>query len=283
MERKRHTDEKCVAYQLTMGIVSRPLLERFLVDDDHRLLYCYIPKVKPDLRNKKNHLMLIIACNQVASTNWKKILMMLNNKTNATDVSRIDSDSAHKNNRMLTLAKYSNADVAFRLKNYMKFTFVRHPFERLISAYNNKLVEDNSFYRLNYGRKIIRRYRMNPSERSLELGDDVRFEEFVQYVIDEWKTGQLMDVHWRPMADLCTPCYVHYDVIGKFETLKQDADFVLNSINQTRVHEFPRFHPAISKSSTKLYADQLTEEQLNSIFFHVYKYDFELFDYSTDL
>lgn len=227
--------------------------------------------------------MLIIACNQVASTNWKKILMMLNNKTNATDVSRIDSDSAHKNNRMLTLAKYSNADVAFRLKNYMKFTFVRHPFERLISAYNNKLVEDNSFYRLNYGRKIIRRYRMNPSERSLELGDDVRFDEFVQYVIDEWKTGQLMDVHWRPMADLCTPCYVHYDVIGKFETLKQDADFVLNSINQTRVHEFPRFHPAISKSSTKLYADQLTEEQLNSIFFHVYKYDFELFDYSTDL
>ena len=47
-ERKRHIEEKCVAYQMTMGIVSRPLIERFLVDDEHGLLYCYIPKVKPE-------------------------------------------------------------------------------------------------------------------------------------------------------------------------------------------------------------------------------------------
>lgn len=262
-ERKRHIEEKCVAYQMTMGIVSRPLLERFLVDDEHGLLYCYIPKV--------------------ASTNWKKILMMLTKKTDVTDVSRIDSDSAHKNNRMLTLEKYSGAEIDFRLKNYMKFTFVRHPFERLVSAYNNKLVEDNSFYHMNYGRRIIRKYRKNPSKQSLKSGDGVLFAEFVQFVIDEWRTGQLMDVHWRPMVDLCTPCHIHYDVIGKFETLKQDADFVLDSANQTLVREFPQFHPAISKSSDKFYAEQLTEKQLDSILFHVYKYDFELFGYSTDL
>jgi len=54
-ERRRHTDEICVAYQATMGITSRPLLERFLVDDDHGLLYCYIPKVKIDLGNGKHN------------------------------------------------------------------------------------------------------------------------------------------------------------------------------------------------------------------------------------
>jgi len=209
--------------------------------------------------------------------------MILTNKTNAVDVTEIDHEVAHKHNRMMTLDKYSKAEIDFRLKNYMKFTFVRHPFERLISAYNDKLVENNSFYRMNYGRKIIRQYRMNPSEESLELGHDVRFAEFVQFVIDEWRTGQLMDVHWRPMVDLCTPCHVHYDVIGKFETLKLDADFVLHSINQTRVPEFPQLHPVISKSSAKLYAAQLTEQQLNSILFRVYKYDFEIFDYSTNI
>ena len=200
-----------------------------------------------------------------------------------TDIKNISSDEAVKNNRMLTLDKYSKAGIRYRLKNYLKFTFVRHPFERLVSAYNNKLVEANTFYRMSVGRTIIERYRKEPSERSLRTGHDVLFPEFVQYVIDEWRTGQLMDVHWRPMVDLCTPCHVHYDVVGKFETLKEDADFVLNSVNQTRVRGFPRFHPAVSKSSAKLYVDQLTAQQLNAILFHVYKYDFELFDYSTNL
>ena len=220
---------------------------------------------------------------QVASTNWKKIMMILSEKSNTTDLEAISSDAAHKDNHMLTLDQYPTKNISHIFQTYIKFTFVRHPFERLVSAYNNKFVKANdaSFYRNVHGTKIIAKYRTNPSEQSLQTGDDVTFAEFVQYVIDQWKTGELMDVHWRPMVDLSSPCHVHYDVIGKFETLKQDADFVLKLAGLDKVIQFPGFQPAISGSSLQSYLHQLNARQREMILFHVYKFDFELFGYST--
>jgi len=39
------------------------------------------------------------------------------------------------------LSTYSQKDIDYRLKNYRSFIVVRHPLERLISAWHNKFVE----------------------------------------------------------------------------------------------------------------------------------------------
>ena len=79
--------------------------------------------------------------------------------------------------------------------------------------------------------------------RSLETGDDLKFEEFVQYVLQEARRGaQHLDMHWRPQYNHCYPCHIKYDFIGHYETLREDSEHVLRQIthdtNYTDVH-FP--------------------------------------------
>lgn len=45
------------------------------------------------------------------------------------------------------------------------------------------------------------------------------FEEFVRYLLDQYDSGEAMDMHWTPITEFCTPCMVHFSVIAKFETL----------------------------------------------------------------
>ena len=72
-------------------------------------------------------------------------------------------------------------------------------------------------------------FRMN--FRSLASGDDVKFEEFVQFVLQEASLGSRhLDQHWRPQYDICLPCHIDYDFVGHYETLATDADYVVRRI-----------------------------------------------------
>ena len=41
------------------------------------------------------------------------------------------------------------------------------------------------------------------------------FPQFVQFIIDSEKKGDLLDEHWVPMYKFCTPCLFNFDVIAK--------------------------------------------------------------------
>jgi len=45
------------------------------------------------------------------------------------------------------------------------------------------------------------------------------FEEFVRWLLCQWRAGNDLDMHWTPVVNFCTPCQVRFDVIAKFETL----------------------------------------------------------------
>ena len=66
----------------------------------------------------------------------------------------------------------------------MKFVWVRHPFERILSAYRNKLEHPfTDEFQLRYGRKIIQKFRPLASKESLQSGADVSVTEFIKYLI----------------------------------------------------------------------------------------------------
>ena len=79
---------------------------------------------------------------KVACTNWKRVLMVLMGKTNATDPLDVDRTQAHHYKVFRRLNSYTRSEAEFMLSNYTKFLFVRHPLERLLSAYRNKFVEN---------------------------------------------------------------------------------------------------------------------------------------------
>ena len=210
-------------------------------------------------------------------------MLILSGMTDAKNLSSIPRNMVHEDNQMRKFEPYGEADIIrYGMGNYTKMIFVRHPFERLVSAYKDKFADGNSstVYQLGIGTEIVRKYRAQPSEFSLKNGHDVTFPEFVSYVIDQWTEGRRqLDVHWRPMIDLCLPCSMEYDIVGKFETLHRDVEFVLQKLKESEIGEL--FRPNSSASTSTLLKQtmgQLNQKQLSALF-HIYEDDFRIFGY----
>ena len=90
--------------------------------------------------------------------------------------------------------------------------------------------------------RILRRYRSNWTQESLRRGNDVTFAEFISYVIDA-RSQRLRDFHWAPQTAMCQPCRVRYDFVGHFETLRDDARYVIDRIGLASRVQFPSTRP----------------------------------------
>ena len=127
----------------------------------------------------------------------------------------------------VTLGEFNSSGILHRLNHYTKVMFVRHPLERLISAYRSKfqtIAKNTEYYRRKYGIKIksrLRKESLNSSELRRSPVNDVRFDEFVSLVV--MRLIKPPDRHWRPMVDLCYPCAVRYDFVGRYENLQAHA------------------------------------------------------------
>ncbi|XP_015911439.1 carbohydrate sulfotransferase 11 [Parasteatoda tepidariorum] len=264
--RKLLIDKTCQFLKINQTLEDIPssYLDHFIVDDTHKLIYCFVPKV--------------------ACTNWKRILLTLR-KSKPMDPLTIAGNETHQVNIFKTLNQYSSEEIKTKLKSYWKFAFTRHPYERILSAYRNKL-EDSyvNYFRIRFGTEIIKKFRTNPSKESLEKGHDVRFAEFVQYItslsVIEWKKA--FNEHWRPVFDLCFPCHIKYDFIGKYETLVDDANFILEKTGVSKYVKFPERLKSYPNKPTRdvmqSYYRNLSTETHRKLF-EIYKEDFTLFEY----
>ena len=220
---------------------------------------------------------------QVAGTSWKYTLLLLTDNVDTTEQrQQPQRASPVELDQYRTLDSYTPEQIEYRLSHYFKFTFVRRPFERLLSAYIDTFVKGHSLNRRKkYGREILTRYRKNPSAKSLELGEGVTFNEFVEYLIDpitdhnEW-----FDSHWRPFYEQSMPCSVQYDYIGKYETLYEHALNILRIVNASNVH-VPNMPGSGARIVDKVdsYFGNISTEHLQALY-KVYATDFEMFGYT---
>ena len=107
---------------------------------------------------------------------------------------------------------------------------VRHPFERIVSAFQDKFVDNNSGVFRNIKKKMISSY------------GDASFISFVKLVI---ASSQLLcnDVnrctinrHWKPFISSCAYCTENYTFILKAETFKEDLQFLGMTTNISFPH-----------------------------------------------
>ena len=149
------------------------------------------------------------------------------NYTSPTDVPASFVHSKDMRKYVPSLNNLPLSVVEKKLDVFFKFMFVRDPLERILSAYKNKFRnKKNTYFPGRFGKYIIKKYRKNANNRSLATGDDVTFDEFVQYLLDPRKKHPLNE-HWKPMHELCSPCYYKYDLIGKYQTVEEDAQYIL--------------------------------------------------------
>lgn len=268
LERQENLQNNCEELpdiEVRRKITSLNEFSNILVDEKHKLLYCYVPKV--------------------ACTNWKRVLMVISGKWGGSDPMEIPADQAHAMGIFPRLSNYTLEEIENKIINYDKLIVVRHPLERLLSAFRNKLEakheKSSKYFQERFGRKIIKKYRANATKESITKGDDVTFREFVDFITDIKRNGSHNE-HWKPFSNLCHPCIVNYNLVSKYESLVEDATEILERIGAESI-TFPARSSKNQPTSEKLneYYSTLSFKQLRKLA-NFYKTDLKLFDYSLE-
>uniref|UniRef100_A0A0B7APE5 Carbohydrate sulfotransferase n=1 Tax=Arion vulgaris TaxID=1028688 RepID=A0A0B7APE5_9EUPU len=268
---RNHIERSCKKFGFTKeeknfdpNILKR---SRIIVDDKNKLLYCQIPKV--------------------ASTTWRRILIMLSGKIDTADLMSMSANDVHHkyDQHLKYLTDLKHDEIIYRLKHYFKFVFVREPFERLLSAYRNKFLattNSSNYFKRVFGQKIIAQYRTDIPET--ETGSDLRFEEFVTYLLDPDKKVA-MNEHWERFYKLCHPCWITYDFIGKLETLEDDSKYILEKNSLSEKVKLPsRSDSKYSTIKTNAYMyeyySRISRDSLKKLY-DMYYADFVIFNFTV--
>lgn len=151
---------------------------------------------------------------------------------------------------------------SYRYKDYQSyyhFTFVRNPWDRLVSCYKDKILKED--------RNLIKRvYKI----------DRIRFDDFVKmvgktpdYFSNTHFVSQYLSMRFKEPKEM--------NFIGRFETFEAELDSLLNVIIPARkINEIPRLNAGYPSGENyrKYYTDETRD-----IIAHRYKHDIELFDY----
>ncbi|KAK4298191.1 hypothetical protein Pmani_029445 [Petrolisthes manimaculis] len=149
----------CSALNITQQL-DEEILKHLLVDNKHKALYCFVPKV--------------------ACTSWKRLWFLLSGKLKRNsrkgrrkggiedefaaegyeedeDVSLLPRTIVHAPDSLPNLARYMGDEDTLNkmLKTYKKFVFVRHPLDRLVSAYRDKLEARDQLSTFDFHKNVL--------------------------------------------------------------------------------------------------------------------------------
>lgn len=248
-----------------------------LVDRVHKYYWCKVPKA--------------------ASTSWTSLL--LSDRQFADVKHKIGQQHTYLRKLMPPLKNVQELQEV--QQNHFSFMTVRHPFERLLSAYRDKFfrlsestAEANKaekFHRL-YGRKILAKYRQ-PND-TLVLSDSryakaPTFPEFVDFLLNT--EVEEYNEHWVPFYLLCTPCHLNYTIVAKTETIQEDSRYILEVLrgrgigkSKAQTATLARIHQTggqPSQSTAREFFSQLNKEAVKSLY-DKYEVDMEMWDYRIE-
>ena len=256
-----------------------------------------------------------------ATSTWRNRLITLLNQTYSGKVEMIKKDSNKRirvHDKLIKLGATNPKNHDFvnyinglpNIRNLTAFMVVRHPFERLVSAYRDKLERNNleePFYYNRFGKYFVEKYRkaaikaLGESYFSMEnnFGTPMKvlndrrpnadlpsFWEFSQAVIEHYK----IDEHWAPINEYCSVCneisMKAFRYILKFEKLEDEEERFLKhvrwNLNEEKLESKLNVNQPddiSGKELALLYFSELSEKQIRALY-RVYELDFLLFDYT---
>jgi len=151
------------------------------------------------------------------------------------------------------------------LKSAVFFSVVRNPYVRILSAYLNKIVRNNSIWQ-----DFAKRFAFPETF----AGKDLSFRDFLVIVTSE--PDELLDVHFRPQyLNLLWPvCRPHF--VGRIETISEVFEFLSQYGVSKNIHL--RNTTAAREKIMDYYSDETIDLVRNK-----YADDFRIFGYSPDI
>jgi len=236
------------------------------------------PSPERSLMHLKPFSLLYCWVHKAASTSWNKIFLKLAGK-------KVPDKSIHEAAAMF---RPPADDVDKLASQSLLFMVVRHPFERLVSAYRDKfeLGSKFDFIYLSYAADILKLKYSGATEmkKRSKLAKLPRpsFAQFIDYLL---RTDvKNYNTHWRPYWLHCNLCKLKFDFFAKFETLAEDMKTVKDvaHLGEAGV-EFPWANRRSANSSkTVEYFKPLGRARMDRLF-SIYQIDFEMFSYSYEI
>lgn len=182
--------------------------------------------------------------------------------------------------------------------SFLKFTFVRNPYTRLISAYMDKVysvaIESLEYQRQMYGlfgNDVAQRAKANETRPSFEAyvsaihdvlmmprtkSSDPKKDDFFE------DNSSRRDVHWRPQVELVHADIIPVDFVGRFEHTERDQNVVLDWMYKHTVRRMPHdvsvnLHRSDPRAKQTLLNKLKTSTQLQQTVRRMYAEDFERF------
>lgn len=176
--------------------------------------------------------------------------------------------------RQINELNYNEAQIMQLLvgTTYFRFTFVRHPYTRVLSCYIDK---------------IVQRAHKSGTDRRFELlgfapDADVSLVEFLRAVKNQ--PLREMDIHWMPQADIIGILNGYkYDFIGRFEHFDADFARVLGRLGAPAdwYQAIENHQRRVTKAKEKLF-EYYTSEAIELVQ-EIYAEDFARFGYGYNL
>ena len=250
-------------------------------------------------------------------TNWKKAIAR-SYTGRVVKRHEVQNMELMKQIGLRSLSTYSREEIQERLQTYFKFLVVRHPFERLLSAFRSKFAQStgvqsdfiqyepyirkqgkgknakvsfsnfvgylSSVYNFSTSH-FFKRFNITMSDSVFQI--DLKSRKHIARRVNEnhllVKGSKYFDEHWAQYSTLCHPCHIDYDYIVKFETMREDAAYVLSKLgphHECLEDKYPElFNYSQSTSSVLVkYFSTLTAAQVEFLKV-IYRVDFKLFGY----
>ncbi|XP_015609470.1 carbohydrate sulfotransferase 11 isoform X2 [Cephus cinctus] len=263
--RKKLLENVCANIQDDTGSIEKAI-SKMIINENHGISWCPIYKA--------------------ASSTWMKHFVTLAGLLSGTIMDLIRENSMQMNSivRQAYITNTNSKTILKKMNKTKKFLIVRHPFERLLSAYRDKLeyMEGREYYYERFGYHIRQSYRKDKRDDSWGKQEPT-FEEFLQFVAEE----RQFDEHWMPYYNACRPCGINYEYILKFETLQRDQNFFIQENGLANwlstVENVENTNPRGPTTSVivKKYFKNIHKSVLENIY-KIYEMDFKLFSYSPE-
>lgn len=188
------------------------------------------------------------------------VISSLYNAENNIRITSLEDVQKIKDNYFTKPGELSKSDLK-NLDSYFKFTIVRNPCRRILSAYLDKIEKTDGSKR-----KIVTKFLNKKPD------DEITFNEFLDFLENG---GLRQNGHWAPQTDFLVFPIDQYDYIGKLENLQKDLTQILSII-------YSKDCPIISVNEHKTNSKKKTKDLTPSDKLRIYNLyidDFRNFDY----
>ena len=258
--------------------------KRMMSDEIHRILYCYMSKV---------------GCTAIKTLIATANAIHLNVTPPSPYKIHYEGETGKVGFAKISTSRLTDEQIQYRIDNYFTFMITRHPMERLLSAYRDKVTihAHTTPIRVSHFRVPVLQHvrpqlfsavpNTSQSERERFLDDlgkqhQPSFEEFVQWIVEK----QIVNEHWLSAVNSCHPCAHNWSAIMRLESMVSDQELLLERLGKDAPENVRRIHPTANQSSffPSLHLGEWKNipDDHEDYILQLYRQDMELFGYHWD-